>query len=132
MQAGSLNINVSANETAFHVFKHSGSCLSRMLKFSHGFTFCFADSVSACSMNLLLFWKTFFVLFPDPCLNVYIFSFVYVRHQFLILTPFYCTVIQSLKELRWKRNCQAITHPTKVKESQRSLHVLEMKLWFPH
>ena len=132
MQAGSLDINVSMNETVLQVFKHSGSFLSKMLQFTCVFTFCFADSVSACSISLLLSWKILFALSPDPCLNVYIFSLVYVRQMFLILTAFYCTVIQALKKLRWKRYCQDITHLTKVKESQRSLHVLGMNLWFPH
>ena len=104
-----------------------------MLQFIHVFTFCFAVSVhSACSLSLLLFWKICFIVFPsDPRLNMYIFSLVYVRHQFLIPTAFHCTVIQTLKSLRWKRNCQAMTHLTKVKESQRSLLVSGMELWFP-
>ena len=129
----SLDIDVSVrSETAFHVLKHEGSFLSKMLQFIR-VTFCFADSVSARSVNPLLFWKIFFVVFSsDPCLNVYIFSLVYVRQQFLILTAFYCTVIQTLKKLRWKINCQAMTHLTKVKESQRSLLVSGMKLWFPY
>ena len=127
-RAGRLS-QYSVNETAFPIFKHSESFLNTMLQFINVFTFCFADSVSACSISTFLFWKIIFVVFsPDPCLNVYIFSHVYVRHQFMVLTAFCCSVIQTLKELRLKRNCQAIAHLTKAKESQRSLRVSGMNL----
>ena len=65
------------------------------------------------------------VLSSDPCLNMCIFLLVYVGHQFLIRTSFFCTVIQALNNLRW-------TYLTKVKKSQRSLHVLGIKSRFPY
>ena len=122
LQVSSLDIDMSVNEAAFHVFEHEGSFLSKMLQFIHVLTFFFADTVQLFAV----------VLSSDPCINVHIFLLVYWWHQFLILTPFTCTVIQALNNLRWKRNCQAISYLTKVKESQRSLHVLGIKSRFPY
>ena len=122
LQASSLDIDVFVSKTAFLVFKHSGSFLSKMLQFIHVFTFCLADTVQLCAI----------LLSSDPCVNMCIFLHVYVRQMFLILTAFYCTVIQILNNLSWKRNCQTISYVTKGKESQRSLYVMGIKFWFPH
>ena len=110
-------------------------CLPRLqtLGIIHGFTFCFADCVSsACSISLLLFWDIFFRrLFFRPMPQCVHFLTCLCKTTVPDTTAFYCTVIQTLKKLRWKRNCQAMTYLTKVKESQGSLLVSGMELWFP-